>query len=98
MNEKLDNKNTTILLYLSLLFILSIILITINLTNLNKQCKEKIIYRYIPKKMIDQQFNDNMPTEIFKSMFTETSPWIVSSMEKDHNKEELVNKYFISQI
>jgi len=98
MDEKTNNKNTTILLYLSLLFILSIILITINLTNLNKQCKEKIIYRYIPKKMIDQQFNDNMPTEIFKSMFTETSPWVYSSMEKDHNKEELVNKYFISQI
>jgi len=98
MEEKTDNKNTTILLYLSILFILSIILITINLTNLNKQCKEKIIYRYIPKKMIDQQFNDNMPTEIFKNMFTETSPWVYSSMEKDHNKEELVNKYFISQI
>lgn len=91
--------NPVVLICLILLVVLSVVLITINLTKLNYKCnKEKIVYRYVPKKMIEQQFNDNMPSEIFNSMFTDASPWIQSSSEKDHNKEEAVNKYFISQI
>lgn len=37
----------------------------------------KIIYRYIPKHTLDVQFGDsNVPSEIYKDMFTKSSPWI----------------------
>jgi len=37
----------------------------------------KIIYKYIPKHTLDVQFGDeNVPSEIYKDMFTKSSPWI----------------------
>ena len=90
--------------YLSLIVILffgviAIICITVNLVNLNKRCvREQVTYKYMPKKIMDQQFEDNMPSEIFRTMFTQTSPWIASVMDFDREKSANVNAYFISQI
>lgn len=37
----------------------------------------KIVYRYIQGVPLDTQFGeDNQPSEIFKDMFTKSSPWI----------------------
>ncbi len=84
---------------LIILCILALIFITISLTQLNSKCVTKeIIYKYIPKKTIDAQFEDNYPTDLFKAMFTQTSPWVQTLMDYDREKSELVNKYFISQI
>ena len=82
-----------------LTLILSFIIITFNLTKLQYiNSKPKIEYRYMPKKILDQQFEDNMPSKLFSSMFNQTSPWINTIMDYDRRKQEAVNTYFISQI
>lgn len=76
-----------------------IICITINLTKRNAYVpKTKIIYRYIPKTFEDEQANQPFVSDIFKSMFTEQTPWLMSVTNYDSNKQEAVNKYYISQI
>lgn len=86
------------IIFLFLLFF-AIIIIVINLTKLNFKCPEaQIVYRYLPHKILDQQFLDNMPTDLFKQMFTQTTPWVSSVMDYDRYKSESVNHYFISQI
>jgi len=88
-----------ILIIITLILICSIICITINLTKLNAKCKkEKIIYRYIPKKILDQQYSENMATDLFKSIFTNQDLWVNNVMSYDERKSENINKYYISQI
>ena len=59
----------------------------------------KYVYRYVPKKYIDQQYEDNYANDLFKTMFTTTTPWLVDSVRyRDTEKMENVNKYFVSQI
>ena len=37
----------------------------------------KVIYRYVPKHMLDVQFGDeNNPSVIYNDMFTQGTPWI----------------------
>ena len=84
---------------LIILCMLALIFISISLTQINFKCpKKEIIYKYIPKKTIDAQFEDNYPTDLFKAMFTQTSPWVRTLMDYDREKSEYVNKYFISQL
>ena len=84
---------------LIILCMLALIFISISLTQINFKCpKKEIIYKYIPKKTIDAQFEDNYPTDLFKAMFTQTSPWVQTLMDYDREKSEYVNKYFISQL
>ena len=36
----------------------------------------KVVYRYVPKHTLDIQFGqENNPSEIYKDMFTTSSPW-----------------------
>lgn len=89
----------SILIIILIIFICSIICITVNLTKLNQSCKtEKIIYKYVPKKTIDQQFYDNNANDLFKDIFTMRDSWVNSVMERDTYKTENINKYFISAI
>lgn len=61
--------------------------------------KVRYVYRYVPKKYLDQQYDDNYANDLFKSLFTTTSPWLVDSVRyRDHEKTEVVNKYFVSQV
>jgi hypothetical protein len=66
---------------------------------MNKNCnKERIIYRYIPKKILDQQYNENMATDLFKSIFANQDLWVNNVMSYDERKTENINKYYVSQI
>jgi hypothetical protein len=58
----------------------------------------KIIYRYMPKTFEEEQTNQPFVSDIFKTMFTQHTPWINSVMDYDRRKQESVNKYYISQI
>jgi hypothetical protein len=79
--------------------ICGVICITINLVKLNyPEPKAKIIYRYIPKTFDEEQKNLPLVSEIFKSMFTDQTPWIESVMTYDRRQHEAINKYFVSQI
>lgn len=61
------------------------------------KCKEKIIYKYLPRTLEEEENEPIYPSEIFAPMFTQPSVWIDSIYEDDKRKTENLNKYFISQ-
>lgn len=79
--------------------LIGFILILINLFfNQSNSCPPReIIYRYIPKTFEDEQNEPVYPSDIFKNMFTQQSPWIRSVEASDVRRSEAINKYFISQ-
>jgi len=80
-------------------FMLGIVCVTINLVKLNyPEPETKIVYRFIPKSFAEQQNDLPMASDVFKSMFTEQTPWVNSIMDYDRRKETKINQYFISQI
>lgn len=81
------------------LFFLGIIFIVINITVVKKECpKPQIIYRYVPRTFEEEQNEPVLISDIFKTMFTQQSPWIGNMNDLDTRKKEAINKYFISQI
>jgi hypothetical protein len=63
-----------------------------------KQNEKKIIYRYIPRMPEDELSDELFPSDIFETMFSQQSPWLVSINDLDARKSEEINKYFVSQI
>jgi hypothetical protein len=61
-----------------LLVVIGIVFVSVSWAKSELRCPPpKIIYRYIPKHTLDVQFgNENAPSEIFKDMFLNPSPWI----------------------
>lgn len=61
-----------------LLLIMGVAFVTISWARADLRCSPpKIVYRYVPKHTLDVQFGtENSPAEIFKDMFTKSSPWI----------------------
>ncbi len=63
-----------------------------------KQNKEKIIYRYVPRMPEDELNDELFPSDIFETMFSQQTPWLVSINDLNVRKSEEINKYFVSQI
>jgi hypothetical protein len=61
-----------------LLLVIGIAFVAVSWARADLRCPPpKIVYRYIPKHTLDVQFGtENNPSEIFKDMFTKSSPWI----------------------
>lgn len=61
-----------------LLLVIGIIFVSISWLKSELKCPPpKIVYRYVPKHTLDVQFgNENYPSEIYKDLFTESSPWL----------------------
>ena len=75
-----------------------ILSIAISITKTTSGCpKEKIIYRYIPRSFKEEQEEPVYVSDIFETMFTQSSPWVRSVSSFDDRKAEAINKYFISQ-
>lgn len=74
------------------LLITGITLVIISWLRSDLKCPPpKIVYRYVPKHTLDVQFgNENYPSEIYKDMFTKSSPWIGGF--------GLGNKTFVSEV
>ena len=58
----------------------------------------KIEYRYIPRSFEEEQLEPIFVSELFETMFSQPSPWILSVKEYDQRKQENINKYFINQL
>lgn len=58
----------------------------------------KIIYRYIPRTFAEEQMEPVYPSEIFETMFSQPSPWLLSIRNYDQRKQEQINQYFVSQM
>ena len=61
------------------------------------KCDKKIIYKYLPRTLEEEETEPIYVSQIFAPMFTQPSVWIDSIYEDDKRKTQLLNKYFISQ-
>ena len=74
-----------------------IIFLIIYFTN-STSTEPKIIYKYLPRTLEEEENEPVFATEIFKTMFTQPSVWIDSAYENTIRRTEVPNKYYISQI
>jgi len=84
-----------------LLVFLGIIFIIVDVVKIKEGLVDrepKIIYRYIPKSFDEEQMEPVFASEIFETMFSQPSPWILSIREYDQRKQENINKYFVNQL
>jgi len=83
---------------LIILIFIAILFVVIDLVRTEKQCPQnKIIYRFIPRTLDEELESPAFPTDVFKVMFTQPSPWINNIDNMMLRKREDVNKFFISQ-
>ena len=81
-----------------IIIFIGILLITINVVKYEQTCpKNKIEYRYIPRTFEEESLEPAYGSDIFKSMFSQQSPWIFSVQNFDRKKQEEINKFFINQ-
>ncbi len=91
----MESKNLIILLMFT-----GMVCIMINLYNQSEknQCgPQQVVYKYIPRTFEEEQEEPVYPSDIFKTMFTQQSPWIRSVQGADSVKSQAINKYFVSQ-
>lgn len=78
---------------------IGIVFIIIELVRTQQKCpKQEIIYRYIPRSFDEEQLEPVYVTDIFKTMFTQETPWIGNVNDLDTRKREAINQYFVSQM
>lgn len=83
---------------LLIILFIGILLVTINIVKNIKQPEKKVIeYRYIPRTFEEENAEPVYVSDVFKTMFSQQSPWIFSVQNYDNKKQEEVNKFFISQ-
>ena len=81
-----------------LLIFFGILLMTISITkNLNNHNEKEIVYKYIEKPQTSLNSFTEFPSDIFDSMFEESSPWVQSINELDDKQLDLIKKYHVSQ-
>lgn len=87
-------------IFLIILIIGSILLTVYFMSNaeISAKCDQKIIYKYLPRTLEEEETDPVYVTQIFKTMFTQPSVWIDSTYEDTIRRTEAVNKYFISQL
>lgn len=85
--------------FVTIMLIIGIIFLTIYfMSNAETfKCKEKIIYKYLPRTLEEEENEPIFVSQIYSPMFTQPSVWIDSIYEDDKRKTENLNKYFISQ-
>lgn len=81
-----------ILIIIGILFIISDLVIT------EKVCPQnKIIYKDKPKTPHQELESSVYPSDIFKTMFSTSTPWIYNTDNMSLRNRENINQYFISQ-
>jgi hypothetical protein len=84
-----------------LIIFIGILLVSIEIVKVqsNYYHKEpKIIYKYIPRTFEEEQNDPVSVSDIFYTMFSQPSPWINSVRIYDREKQEKINKYFVTQL
>jgi hypothetical protein len=83
---------------LLIILFMGMVLITISIIQHEQKAPStQIEYRYIPRTLEEEEAEPVYVSDIFKTMFSQQSPWIFSIQNLDRKKEEAVNKFFISQ-
>jgi len=84
-----------------LTFIIAVILLTVyfmSKAEISEKCDQKIIYKYLPRTLEEEETEPVYVTQIFKTMFTQPSVWIDSTYQDTIRRTEQINKYFITQL
>lgn len=83
---------------LVLFIFIGIIFVIIDLVKTERVCPQnKIIYRFIPRTFDEEAEAPAFVTDIFKTMFSQPSPWINNVDNMLLRKREDINQFFISQ-
>jgi len=83
---------------LVIILFIGILFIVIDLVRTETVCPQnKIIYRYIPRTLDEELDSPAFVTDVFKTMFSQPSPWIKSIDNMMLRKREDINQFFISQ-
>jgi hypothetical protein len=78
---------------------LSILFIIVAVVQTNNQCPaQQTVYKYIPRTFEDEQNSPVYVSDIFRTMFSAPTPWAAGINQIDEHKQEVINKYFVSQI
>ena len=78
---------------------IGLIFVIIDLVRTEHVCSaNKIIYRYIPRTMDEENESPAFASDVFRTMFSQPSPWINSIDNMMLKKREDINSFFISQI
>jgi len=86
--------------FIIIIFIIGLILLVVYFltkTELSNKCNQKVIYKYLPRTLEQEESEPIFVSQIFGPMFTQPSVWIDSIYEDDKRKTDSLNKYFISQ-
>ena len=83
-----------------IIFILGIVMLAAYFILISKygSCDEKIVYKYLPRTLEEEESDPIFVSQIFKTMFTQPSVWINSVQENEKRSTDNINKYFISQL
>jgi len=84
-----------------LLIFLGVLFVAIDVVRIHAGLVEKkpeVIYKYIPRTFAEEQMDPVYASEVFETMFSQPSPWILSIREYDQKKQEKINQYFVSQL
>lgn len=84
-----------------IIIILGIILINKSISKeqvIIKETSPRVEYRYLPRTFAEEQMEPVYPSEIFETMFSQPSPWLLSIRNYDQRKQEKINAYFVSQM
>jgi len=81
---------------LFIFFIFGLILIIVDIVKTYNKCEpNKIVYRYVPRTFKEQQDNPVPLDDLFKVMFEQPTPFVLSFSVHDSKKD--INDQFISQ-
>jgi hypothetical protein len=90
-------------LFTMMLFILGITLVTASISKSigeqNPRFKnEKIIYRYIPRTLIEEQEEPVFVSEIFATMFSQPSTWLKGMNDLDNKEKTAISVPYLTGI
>ena len=84
-----------------LIIFVGILFITIEVVRIKAgffEPKPQITYKYLPRTFEEEQLDPVFVSEIFETMFSQPSPWVLSIRNYDQKKQEKLNQYFITQL
>ena len=80
-----------------LLIILGIVIIAFGLYKNSEKENTKIVYRYIPRTLYEEEESPAYASDVFRVMFDQPSPWIRSIDNMILRKREDINQFYINQ-
>jgi hypothetical protein len=84
---------------LIIILFIGILFVAVELAKEDKECPpNKVIYRFIPRTLDEELETPEYVSDVFRTMFSQPSPWIKSIDSMMLRKRENINQFFISQV